>query len=397
VQTRALSFSDDSANVGLPFQRKPNSPSPTSSNKGNMWTRSYDVSRANLRIRQIQSAWYTKLFQSTREPMENPYSYIWKVYDEMTEWFNTLPANTSPQIRNFFEFDLLYSYVYILSPSPACPQPSEHAQRLVIEHCTTYSRKISNILSTPPKANIPSPFTFYDALRVYMMGRVFVDTLLSNLDALLQPSPRTPSAYSSNPGIDAELDPLFAAPSHTAPTLPTPDATEYPPSPVARAIETIEMFQSILSTFGMRFGYISGLSWRDKFQQEAAPLLSQLQQRQHMPYLSSPPDSSTSYFWTSPSHANHSSISSSATAATAVGAVNASSAAPHHQQVVGTSPASVSFYPSPPATQYSPPYVAPEAHEALNGAGWFGANEFGIDNLAAWKTLPGGSMNARFS
>jgi hypothetical protein len=351
-----------------------------------MWTRSYDISLAHLRMRQIQSAWYTKLFQTSREPMENPYSYIWKVYSEMTEWFENLPANTPQHLKQFFEFDLLYSYVYILSPSSACPQPSEHAQRLVIEHCTAYAKKISSVLSTTPKV---SPFTFYDALRVYMMGHDFVDTLLSNLDVLIQPPTHTPSAYSSIPDIDADLDPLSSSPALASPpNLPTSDTTEYPQSPIVRAIETIETYQSSLSAFGMRFGYVSGISWHDKFQQEAAPLLTQLRQRQHMPQHSSPPDSS-SYFW--------------GTSASSSVAPVTPAAGPH--QVLGASPAShrsasVSFYPSPPATQYSPAYAAPELHETTainNGATWFGTNEFGIDNMAAWKTLPGGPLNARFS
>jgi hypothetical protein len=406
VQMRAFSFSDDSANVGMPFQRKPSSPSSTSSsNNGTIWTRKYDLSLACVRLRQIQSEWYTKLFQSSREPMSDPYSYIWKIYREMDDWFNTLPANTSPPLKQLFNLDLLYSYVYILSPSYACPHPSEHAQRLVIEHCATYAKMILTTISTPPTEKKPSPFSFYDAIRVYMMGRNFVDTLSSNFESLIQ-FPRN-STFSTTSTIEgANLDPFSSPQTAQAPPLPTPDVGEHPSSPVSRAIETIEAYQSILASFSIRFGYVSSISWRDKFQAEAAPLLAQLQQRQQMQQrqsTSSTADtvasSSASYFWPATSTTSGTSASPSGGPMT-----------PTTHQLMDTSPlshqagSSASFYPSPPATQYSPVYIAPELHEGLKNTGpvgggtsWYANNEFGIDNMAAWKTLPGGPLNPRFS
>jgi len=388
VQTRAFSFSDDSAKVGQPFQRKPpSSPSPIASNSS-PWTRSNDISLAYIKLRQMQSAWYTKLFQTSRKPLDNCYDYIWKVYREMTDWFNTLPENTPPQIKSFFEFDLLYSYVYILSPSSGCPQPSEHAQRLIFEHGSTYAKKVRNALGTNTTDKTTFPFTFYDALRAYMIGRLFVDTLNSNFDNLLQPS-QTSLTYPTIPINETNnLDPQYPSPSITAPAL-TPDTSDVSPSLVVKALDTIETFLSILSAFDIRFGYVSGMSWRDKLQQEAASLLTLLQQRLHTHRNSA---DSSSYFWTSPSGTNG--------PLTPAGQSSAS--------ILGTSPGSqrslapsVSFYPSPPATQYSPNYLPADHLEAsaisINGAPWFAGNEFGIDNMAAWKTLPGGTMNARFS
>jgi hypothetical protein len=386
----------------MPFQKKPSSSSPTSSNNATIWTRTYDIPIACIRLRQIQSEWYTKLFQSSREPMSDPYSYIWKVYHEMGDWFNTLPPNTSAPIKQFFNLDLLYSYVYVLAPSYACPHPSEHAQRLVIEHCTTYAKIILNTISTPPTEKKPSPFSFYDALRVYMMGRNFVDTLSSNLETLIHPS-RT-STFSSGSGMDtANLDPFTTPSPLQAPQLPTPDPSDQSSSPISRAIETIEAYQSILASFGIRFGYVSGISWRDKFQSEAAPLLSQLQQRQQIEQRHSTSSatetiasSTASYFWPA-------TTTTSGTSTSPSGPMT-----PQTHQLMDTSPLShqqgSSFYPSPPATQYSPVYVAPEQHEGIKnaasvggGTSWYTNNEFGIDNMAAWKTLPGGPLNPRFS
>src|SRR4051812_46492019 len=103
---RAFSFSDDSANVGKPFTLKPASPSTNDSGK-NMWNRtSNELSLAYINWRQMQSLWYTELFQSGRDAWPEPYVKIWKYYNDMTNWYQGLPASTPPQIREFLELDL---------------------------------------------------------------------------------------------------------------------------------------------------------------------------------------------------------------------------------------------------------------------------------------------------
>lgn len=344
-----------------------------------MWTRSTDSAVTHLQLRQMQSAWYTKLFQASREPLEQPYNYIWRIYNEMSEWFAAIPHDTTDVLKQFFEMELLYSYVYILSPNSACPQPSEHAQRLVIEHCTKHARMVQSIQVIPPTEKKPSPFSFYDALRVYMMGRIFVDTLSSNLDALLLPAPHHAS-ISSLISLE-DMDPHSITPMAIAPPLPPLNSNEYHQNPAARAIETVETYLSILNALSIRFGVVSGISWHNKFQAEANPLLTQLRQRLHS-QNTSPQDSSTSYFW----------------ATTGVGGPPLTPAA--QTAVLGTSPGShrsAAFYPSPPATQYSPAYAPDPQQTEMNNGGWYGGSELGIDHMAAWKTLPGGPMNPRFA
>ena len=378
-----------------------NSPKPT------VWTRSSDLTLAFLTFRQMQSRWYNDLFQSGRTPWAHPYGYIWKTYHEMSEWFQDLPASVSPHTREFLKLDLLYSYVYVLSPSPRCPAPSEHAQRLIVEHCTSYAKMAQRILLEPIVPYKISPFSFYDALRAYMMARDFVDALSSNLDTLLRPpTPREPSYSPRSSSRDNDSsDPLGPRTSAAQPPpLPAPAGYDLPADPVARALDVINTFLVILSAFGVRFGSVSsGVGWRDKFQQEAQPLAAQLHARLQA--------TANPYFW--------------------------STGAP----VITASPPpqiGASFYPTPPPTQYSPPPFASADADcsaaavaaASRNPSWTGqavspdslaqdqphlstgsmsmqpfvamapayvVNEFGIGSTAAWDTLPGGSLNARFS
>jgi hypothetical protein len=354
----------------------------------------------------LQSRWYNDLFQSGRTPWAKPYDYIWKTYLDMSEWFQDLPASVPPSTREFLELDLLYSYVYVLSPSPRCPAPSEHAQRLIVEHCTSYAKMVQRILAEPIVPYKISPFTFYDAIRAYMMARDFVDALSSNLDTLLRPPTSRQPSYSprSSSRGDGSSDPLGPRTSAAhPPPLPAPTAYDLPADPVARALDVINTFLVILSAFGVRFGSVSsGVGWRDKFQQEAQPLVTQLQARLQA--------TANPYFWS-----------------TAPLTPQAAAGAP----VITTSPPppmSASFYPTPPPTQYSPPAFS--SADASRNPSWIGqvsspdplaqdqrhlstgsmsmhpfvtmapayvVNEFGIGSTAAWDTLPGGSLNARFS
>jgi hypothetical protein len=323
----------------------------------------------------------------------------------MTDWFAKIPASMSQHLKDYFELELLYSYIYILSPSPRCPQISEHAQRLIVENCTFYAKKVLHLITQAPDVKSPSLFTFYDALRVYMTGRHFVDVLSSNLDALLQTSTADLSFPVTGSSIAAEVDPLAPDPCSMPPPLPTPTSGAPSGGSTTRATNTINEFISILSTFGIRFGYVSGVSWRDRFQKESQPLLSELQQRMQQHGRTQSEDSSYP-FWT-----------------------NGGPLTP--QSNLSTSPRrSNAFYPSPAATQYSPGYVPLELESSPMNSAWsvpssrhdatsissagFGSgvqefsnaplfpaaadgNEFGIGSMAAWETIPGGSLNARFS
>lgn len=225
------------------------------------------------------------LFQSGREPWDDPYPYIWKQYARMSDWFRDMPQSTLLSVRSFFELDLLYSYVYILSPSPRIPHIHEYAQRLIFEHCIAYATNLSSVLNKPTNTTKP-PVTFFDAMRAYMTGRQFVDVLSRNMDVILDPRPPQPPAPTATATLSE--DPLAPPAPVSAPPFPSPllpDGHTHPPNPVTRAITAINDFTAVLSAFGLRFGFTH---WRDRFQRESAALIAQLYQRNPPPQQTSP-------------------------------------------------------------------------------------------------------------
>ena len=187
VHTRAFSFSDDSAKVKVPFTKQPSSaptsPAAGSGSQPKAWLQSYEQALDLIHLRKMQSVWYTDLFQSGRDHWEEPYPYLWDTCDSMRKWFDSLSPSTTPNMRAFFELDLLYSYVYVLSPSPRVPTILPFAQKLIFEYCIRYAKLMLLLISDP---GYTAPLTFYDAMRVYMTGRQFLDVLQHNTEMLLK-------------------------------------------------------------------------------------------------------------------------------------------------------------------------------------------------------------------
>ncbi|KAL0260577.1 hypothetical protein SLS55_004266 [Diplodia seriata] len=385
VQTRSFSFSDDSAHVALPSFGSGSSASKTSSLT--QWGQSFESALDLFRLRQIQSAWYTDLFQSERDAWADPYPRLWKIYNSMTSWFMKLSQKISPASRTYFELELLYSYVYTLSPSPRCPRISDYAQRLIFEHCATYSSRMLAALSE--ESDEKMPVTFYDAMRAYMTGRQFVDAVSRNQESLLEGPRPIASRATSTSTTDDYLDPL----SSGSDTLP-------PPFPEARsgsmenqavkAINTINNFSAILARLGNRFGFIN---WRDRFQQDSAVLLSQLYVRSQQQKQ----DMSNGYaMW-------------SATGSPETDTMSESSPATYFDGSTAGGSQPYGYSDGSNYRQLSPgwPTSSEGSNRRVYQLGQLNSGNAGMNttvpmsedmNLStAWETLPGGSMNARFS
>ena len=245
VQTRAFSFSDDSAKVKIPFHKQPTSQpgSPAASDAHNsQWLHSYESALDLINFRNIQSAWYSELFQSGRTQWDDPYPFLWDTCDAMRKWFDNISPNTSKSLRAFFELDLLYSRVYVLSPSPRVPNILPFAQKLIFEYCIQYAELMISLISDP---GYTAPLTFYDAMRVYMTGRQFLDVLSTSADMLLS---------GGNPP-HPEVKPTTAPP----PPMPVP---QLPPGEtlqrfnIMRSINCIKQITDCLARFGVRWGFM---------------------------------------------------------------------------------------------------------------------------------------------
>lgn len=258
VQTRAFSFSDDSAEVKPPFPiTAPKAPQRHGKTSNPILSKTLESAPQLFKLRQIQSNWYTELFQSGREPWSDPYPSLWRICKVIRDWWDALPQNLDPFIRSFFELNMLYSYVYILAPSPRVPIVAPFAQSLIFEYCIQYAEKMGQHVANRVHT---APISFYDAMRAYMTGRQFVEVLRHNQERLLS-------------GVIPELPhvPVDSAPPPQIPNTPRDIQTN-----IVRSIECIKHFTDCLGLFGMRWGY---MSWRDRFQKDSEDLLNALKRR----------------------------------------------------------------------------------------------------------------------
>ncbi|KAK6391086.1 hypothetical protein LTR65_004843 [Meristemomyces frigidus] len=264
VQTRAFSFSDDSAKVKIPFSKAPPNHSTSSNGHGlqKAWLQPHEQALDLINLRQLQSTWYTDLFQSGRSAWDEPYQYIWSTCDSMRRWFESLSVTTNPNMRAFFELDLLYSYVYVLSPSPRVPVINPFAAKLIFEYCIRYGELMLRLISDP---SYSAPLTFYDAMRVYMTGRQFLDVLQHNTDPLLN----------GNIPPHPEVKPT-AAPPPAMPVVPLPPGDTLQHFNTVRSIHCIKQITECLSRFGIRWGY---MSWNQRYLKETSGMLEDLNRR----------------------------------------------------------------------------------------------------------------------
>ncbi|KAK6443267.1 hypothetical protein LTR95_000092 [Oleoguttula sp. CCFEE 5521] len=265
VQTRAFSFSDNSAKVKVPFVKQvasqPSSPEPQDV-PAMTWLQSHQLALDLIGLRQIQSKWYTDLFQSGRKPWDEPYPYIWAVCNDMRKWMDGVSNSASPNMRAFFELDLLYSYVYVLSPSPRVPTITPFAQTLIFEYCIRYADLMQRLISDP---SYTAPLSFYDAMRVYMTGRQFLDVLQQNLETLLNGIvPARPEVRPSS------------APPPAIPQVMLPPGDTVQRFNTSRSINCIKQIIDCLARFGIRWGY---MSWHQRYQQETSTMLEELTMR----------------------------------------------------------------------------------------------------------------------
>lgn len=252
VQGRSLAFSDDSANVNMPFP-----PKTTFSLFGEADYKTGETPNYSaidlFHIRKTQSTWYQDIFQSDREPWTNPYDYVWKACRDMQGWFEELNPRTSSSFRKFFELEMLFSTIYILSPSPTIPNISESAKTVVLDYCTKYIAKLSPLVGNE---DYQAPITFSDVYRTHTVGKTLISVLYTNRDLHL--SERLPG--SSHVSLD---------------TSPQSLLSRSPQVDVRRVVTCLYQIIDLMDKFGTRWGFES---WPERFQQECSTLLNDLQQ-----------------------------------------------------------------------------------------------------------------------
>jgi hypothetical protein len=176
---------------------------------------------------------------------------------EMREWSESFPDSLPLAFKDFFDLELLYSYVYCLAPSCRVQAVSAYGKTLIFEYSIAYMQKISPISRDPVKKAF---YTYHDALRVYFVGSQFLAVLLENQDQLLN-------------GI-LPYAPVLAG-SPPPPPLPNNAGIDS----IDRSINCVERIKEVLTIFGKRWEDSKALL--SNFESQAAPAIVALHRRKH--------------------------------------------------------------------------------------------------------------------
>lgn len=186
VHARAFSFSDDAISVDLPAM---SGIGRIASVSGTITgPQSHDPAILLFQLRRLQSHWYQTLIQSDpHKPIDGEVdatSFIWQMCQDMREWDESLPETLPIGIRELFDLELKYSYVYCLAPSARAPVMTAYGRALIFEYAIAYLDHVYGLMHGGPEPN-PTFYTYHDSLRVYFMGSQFMAVLRDAGDAIL--------------------------------------------------------------------------------------------------------------------------------------------------------------------------------------------------------------------
>ncbi|RFN53144.1 gal4-like transcriptional activator [Fusarium flagelliforme] len=184
VYARTFSFTDDTVNVAFP-QASSNAKSGSTLDALSR-PQPADPALLLFQLRRAQSHWYQELYQSGSVPLQDPISYIWKMCLDMREWQDTLPNDLAPEIRQLFEQELRYSYVYCIAPSARAPSMTDYNRILIFEHSMAYLDTAHDMANNAHGSGF---YTYHDVMRVYFMANQFLAVLRDAEEMLLSGMP----------------------------------------------------------------------------------------------------------------------------------------------------------------------------------------------------------------
>ncbi|KAI1873062.1 uncharacterized protein JN550_003315 [Neoarthrinium moseri] len=270
VQARAFSFTDASTNVAWP---RPQSFSRRASITGQLLSGS-EPAFLLFQLRWAQSHWYQALFQSDTMPLPDSDSYIWQICQEMRQWGDALPTSLPVAMRELFDLELRYSYVYCLAPSARAPYMSNYRRLLIFEHALAYIDRMYEV----SRNGTPNAFySSHDALRVFFMANQFLAVLGEAEDLLLA-------------GVTIAPPPTEARKPKPPPLPVRTDGSIS--SNVERSLSCLEKANETLSKYGQRWDDSSSL--QQAFEMHSRDLIGRLRHRQQVQQRTSPPQQSVS-------------------------------------------------------------------------------------------------------
>ncbi|KAI1129550.1 fungal-specific transcription factor domain-containing protein [Nemania abortiva] len=200
VLTRAFSFTDAAANVAFP---RSSSFSRRASITG-QYLSGCEPALLLFQLRRAQSHWYQLLSQSDSTPLPDA-TFIWQMCHQMAEWAERLPGNLPQGVRELFDLELRYSFVYCMSPSAKSPPLTDYDRLFIFEHALAYLDHVYDIVHKERGGGL---YSYHDALRVFFMASQFIAVVRDAEDLLLEGIVPAPPPYSLEKGTMTMPPPL---------------------------------------------------------------------------------------------------------------------------------------------------------------------------------------------
>ncbi|KAJ4196860.1 Zn(2)-C6 fungal-type domain-containing protein [Fusarium falciforme] len=261
VHARTFSFTDDTINVAYPAA----APRRSSNTGGILGQPAADPAKLLFELRRAQSHWYQVLYQSGSTPLPDPISYIWRVCLDMREWQETLPTDLPINIRQLFEQELRYSYVYCIAPSARAPRITDYNRILIFEHSMAYLDSVHRIAHQSENTGF---CTYHDVLRVFFMANQFLAVLKDAEDMLLSGVP-----------VPIPIPPPGAAPPPPLPRRLQPQGLNGEDN-LDRSLQCLEKVSQTLDAYAERWADAS--TWQENFARASKELVERLRRRREM-------------------------------------------------------------------------------------------------------------------
>ncbi|KAI1146624.1 N-terminal binuclear Zn cluster-containing/DNA binding domain-containing protein [Nemania diffusa] len=276
VLTRAFSFTDAAANVAFP---RPSSFSRRASITG-QYLAGCEPALLLFQLRRAQSHWYQILSQSDNSAPAPDAPFVWQMCHQMQEWSERLPSTALPPgVRELFDLELRYSFVYCMSPPSAAHEPAltDYERLFIFEHALAYLDHIHDVAHSG-RSGITGLYSYHDALRVYFMASQFVAVVRDAEDLLLSgivPPPPQQQQYSLEKGVGLVM-------------MPPPLPRRMPGGPgigggfdnLERSLGCLERTAGTLARYGERWD--DSVMLRHSFDGMSRPIVERLRLRRQM-------------------------------------------------------------------------------------------------------------------
>lgn len=197
---------------------------------------SSDPALVLFQIRRAQSWWYQELHLAQSIPLASPIGFLWQMCLEMREWGESLPEGLPAGIRQMFDQELTYSYVYCLAPSARVPQTTDYNRCLIFQYTQQYLNTMHEIANASVNTAL---YTYNDALKTLFTANQLLGVLRESETMLLVgPKPSVPM-----------VQPGYPPP----PPMPQPAPQQDTPDPTTRVLRCLEEVSQTLGKYAERW------------------------------------------------------------------------------------------------------------------------------------------------